>query len=125
MIDLFDWNTHGDEVQSWYKDHGLGDMQREAYPDDGYIIPGLAALWVFDAANAKVSWIAYQIINPKKVALGVNALSRLTDFAEGVAKEGGSTVMFQSLGRTALERIADLKNYNAGDTGMTHYWKRL
>lgn len=122
---MFNWEEHGAEVQGWYHEHGLGDMPYRTYPDTGYIIPNLAAMWVYDAANAPMSFFAYHIINPKKVAMGLKALEDITEFAEEIARVGGSKFIFQSLQHSALKNIADLKNYTKGDTNITHYWKEV
>lgn len=124
-IAAFSWSTHGSQIQEWFDGHGLGQVPVRTYPDEGYIVPDLAALWVYHSANAPMSFISYHIINPKQTALGLKALDELTDFAEAVSKAGGTQFIFQSLGSPALKQLAGLKNYVKGDTDMVHYWKEL
>ena len=116
-----DYETNDyDTIKGWWTEHTGGAPEEFMLSDDGIIIEGVAAAWLY-LGNSSMAMVGWPVINPEAGKLtAMKALETILRELARLAKAYGCRVVFAYTADTAWLKLMDRMGFRTGDQLVTN-----
>lgn len=112
-------------ARDWLVIQGWARMPDWAFSDLCYVVPGIAAVWLF-TSNSGLYWVENLVANPLiDKETRKTALTALVSYVSDEARKLGAQAVMTSTPHPGAARAYLAAGYSAMDTGCTQYVKPL
>lgn len=115
-------------LNKWFKGHGLPNHPENWFSDDGFIIPGIAAIFLYISQNSDRAYMDDMICNPEfsDIEVRTKALDMLAAAVEKEAKYLGMRYLISPIyQKRQFERAERLGNWKTDNNDYKIMVKEL
>lgn len=113
-------------LKSWWEERSGIEFNPEVLSSFGYIVPDVAALYLYPIMGSQVCWVGWPISNPKSSKEDRDkALDLLFDIIHKEAKDLGFKYVWTTSGVKPVQDRLAKHQYIPGDININQYWRIL
>lgn len=122
-IRMFDFDRDIETVKEWWSGHEAPVPLELIVPDDGLIVPGICAAWLYLPSNSNVGWIGWPVANPSASPREVhNGFQLLLEEMKLLAQKYDMRALTAATDISGLIKVFKRVGFRAKPEKMTSLW---